>query len=63
MSDHQPASAPTFCTIPETAERLKVSPKTVRRWIEHGTLNVHRFGKQIRIAETDLLAFIEGCRQ
>lgn len=63
MSDRAPTLAPAFFTIPETAKRLKVSPKTVRRWIEHGTLKVHRFGKQIRITETDLLAFVERCRQ
>jgi excisionase family DNA binding protein len=63
VSARSPTSAPTFVTIPETAARLKVSPKTVRRWIEHGTLKAHRFGKQIRIAESDLAAFIEGCRQ
>lgn len=63
MSDRAPTLAPTFFTIPETAKRLKVSPKTVRRWIEQEELEVYRFGKQIRIAETDLLAFIERCRQ
>lgn len=63
MSIPQSTSAPTFYTIPETAERLKVSPKTVRRWIAQGKLKVHRFGKQLRIEETDLAAFIEECRQ
>ena len=63
MHDRQPASAPTFYTIPETAEQLKVSPKTVRRWIERGALKSHRFGKQVRISDVDLSAFIQRCRQ
>jgi excisionase family DNA binding protein len=64
MSEGQPGPAPTiFYTIPDTARRFKVSTKTVRRWIEQGELEVYRFGKQIRIAEIDICAFIERCRQ
>lgn len=64
MSDPQSVPAtPVFHTIPETAKQLKVSPKTVRRWITDGRLKAHRFGKQIRVSDPDLLDFAERCRQ
>jgi excisionase family DNA binding protein len=46
-----------FFTIAEVAERLRVSTRTVRRWIA-GDLVAHRFGGVVRIAETDLRAFL-----
>ena len=53
---------PAFYSVTETAKLLKVSPRTVRRWIEKGDLTVHRFGRQIRIADSDLVTFIGQCR-
>lgn len=53
----------TFCTIKTVAERLGVSTRTVRRWIERGELVAHRFGSAVRIAECDLLAFLAVHRE
>jgi excisionase family DNA binding protein len=47
-----------FFTITEVAEDLNVSDRTVRRWIEDGKLVAHRIGGVVRIAETDLRAFL-----
>jgi excisionase family DNA binding protein len=47
-----------FFTIVETAELLGVSTRTVRRLIKAGDLITHRFGGVIRIAESDLRAFL-----
>jgi excisionase family DNA binding protein len=47
-----------FFTIYDVAERLDVSTRTVRRWIEAGDLVVHRVGGIVRIAEGDLRAFL-----
>ena len=47
-----------FFTIAEVAERLGVSTRTVRRWIEDLELVAHRFGRAVRVAETDLKAFL-----
>jgi excisionase family DNA binding protein len=47
-----------YFTIAEIAVRLRVSTRTVRRWIENGDLTAHRFGAAVRIAETDLRAFL-----
>ncbi len=53
---------PTLYTVAEIGELLKVSTKTVRRWIEAGDLTVHRLGRQIRISEPDLFSFIRQRR-
>jgi len=47
-----------FLKISEVAKRLQVATRTVRRWIEAGDLVVHRLGGVVRIAETDLWAFL-----
>ncbi len=50
-------------TIPEVAEYLQVSTKTVRRWIESGDLIAHRFGRQWRISQADPDTFIRIRRE
>jgi excisionase family DNA binding protein len=45
-------------TIDETAELLNVSPRTVRRLIDSGALQVHRFGRLVRIADGDIATLL-----
>jgi excisionase family DNA binding protein len=47
-----------FFTIAQVAEQLGVSTRTVRRWIQAGDLVVHRLSAAVRIAESDLNAFL-----
>ncbi len=54
---------PAFYSVTETAKFLKVCPRTVRRWIEKGDLKVYRFGRQIRITDSDLVTFIRQRRE
>ena len=57
----QQANAPAdekFYTVEQVAEDLKVSPRTVRRWIQSKALVAHRFGASVRIAESERKAFI-----
>ncbi len=54
---------PAFYSVTETAKLLKVCPRTVRRWIEKGALTAHRFGRQTRITDSDLMTFIRQCRE
>lgn len=49
-------------TIRDVAARLQVSDKTVSRWIQHGELTAYQLGRQWRIAEKDLEAFIRAAR-
>jgi excisionase family DNA binding protein len=47
-----------FFSIRYVAEALSVSTRTVRRWIERGELVAHHLGGAVRIAESDLKAFL-----
>jgi excisionase family DNA binding protein len=50
-------------TVADVAARLQVCTVTVRRAIAAGELHVHQIGRQHRIAEDDLLAFIAQRRK
>ena len=47
-----------FYTVDQIADALGVSTRSVRRWIKQEKLVAHHFGGAVRIAETDLNAFI-----
>jgi excisionase family DNA binding protein len=47
-----------FYTVEEVAERLKVTPRTVREWLRTKRLKAGKAGRQWRIHETDLQAFM-----
>jgi excisionase family DNA binding protein len=51
-----------YLTLPEVAERLQVSRRTVYRWIKGGELNVYQFGREYRITESALKDFLEAHR-
>lgn len=53
----------SFHSVRAVADRLDVSIKSVRRWIDRGDLPVHRFGRQLRISEADLQEFIQRHRR
>jgi len=55
--------APHFLSVAEIAQALRVSVKTVRRWIKRGDLHVHQIGRQHRAAEEDLLIFLAKNRK
>jgi excisionase family DNA binding protein len=44
----------TFLTIQQTAEKLSVSPSTVRRWIKQGHLPAIKIGRTVRILEKEM---------
>ena len=41
-------------TIPETAEILQTSSRTVQRLISSGQLRAHYLGRLVRVADTDI---------
>jgi excisionase family DNA binding protein len=51
-----------FYTVAQVADLLAVSTRSVRRWIAAGELLAHKFGRQIRISEIDLRAFVQWGR-
>lgn len=55
MRDSTNLREPAMATIAETAERLKCSTKTVRRWIADGRLTAYRVGpKMLRVDLADV---------
>lgn len=57
-----PTPLAQFLSVHALAERLSVSPKTVRRWIQAGHLRAHQLGRQIRICEEDAKSFAAARR-
>ncbi len=51
-------------TVPEVAEAMKVSEKTVRRLIKRGALPAYQLGErgQLRVEERELERFVESQR-
>lgn len=49
-------------TIPETAEILQTSERTVLRLIASGQLGAHRFRRLVRISDADIAAMLEATR-
>jgi excisionase family DNA binding protein len=62
MNRSKSTPAPRLMSVAAVALQLDVSQKTVRRLIEDGELPIHRIGRQIRISEPDLAAFIARSR-
>ena len=58
-----PSRLPSLLSIDKVAKDFDVSTKTIRRWIKRGDLASHRLGRQIRIAEPDLIAFLAKNKQ
>ena len=46
----------------EAAKRLGITPRTLYRFIDEGQLAAYRFGRVIRLKESEVDAFIEACR-
>jgi excisionase family DNA binding protein len=44
----------SWYTVRDVAERLKVSERTVRRWIAVGMLRANKFGRSVRISQRAL---------
>lgn len=49
---------PRFFTVPQVADMLAISQRSVRRRIAAGELSAHRWGRQVRISEADLRTFL-----
>jgi len=47
-------------TIPETAQILQLSPRTVQRLIERKELRAHYIGPLVRIEDADIAALLDS---
>jgi excisionase family DNA binding protein len=48
-----------FYTVEDVAKRLRVTAKTVRTWISQRRLTAFRVGREWRLREVDVQAFID----
>jgi excisionase family DNA binding protein len=62
MNRPKQTPAPRLMSVTAVALHLDVSGKTVRRLIDDGELPIHRIGRQVRISEPDLAAYIARSR-
>jgi excisionase family DNA binding protein len=46
-------------TPPQVAERLQINERTVTQWLRKGHLRGFKIGKEWRVAQGDLQAFLE----
>lgn len=46
----------------ETARRLGITPRTLYRFIDDGKIPAYRFGRVIRLKESEVAEFIENSR-
>lgn len=53
----------TLYTTEEVAKKLKITPKTVREYIQRGELEAIDMGQGYRIYKRDLNAFLESRRR
>lgn len=53
----------TLYTTEEVAEKLKITPRTVREYIQRGELEAIDMGQGYRIYKRDLDAFLEKRRR
>lgn len=44
-------------SVKDVAARLKVSVRSIYRWISCGQLHAHHFGRAVRISKSELEAF------
>lgn len=44
----------TEYTYAEAAQKLRVAPTTLRRWVSRGRISCHRLGRLVRFTEEDL---------
>lgn len=49
-----PAGAPTWGTLNDAADHLRLSVRTVRRMVSRGEVDARRFGNQIRVDMTTI---------
>jgi excisionase family DNA binding protein len=48
-----------FYTTKELADFLKLSPRTIQRWIDEGQLPAYRFGRKYRVRGEDINEFLD----
>ena len=50
-------------TVPEVAERLQLQPRTIHRHLKEGKLEGALFGREWRVTEEALAAYVEAAKE
>lgn len=50
-------------TVPEAAEQIRVSRRTVERFIAAGQIRTHKIGRRTFISQAEIDAFVAGTRR
>lgn len=56
------SSATTWLGTREASERLGITLRTLYRFIDEGAIPAYKFGRVIRVKESDVDAFVESVR-
>lgn len=56
------AGSIVWLSTAEAAQRLGITSRTLYRFIDEGQLPAYRFGRVIRLKESEVDQFIEACR-
>ena len=51
-----------YYTPEEVAEKLNVTPKTVRDWLKNGNMTGYKFGSKYRITKEDFNEYLDRSR-
>ena len=51
----------TWLSTAAAARRLGITPRTLYRFIDEGDVPAYRFGRVIRLKQTDVDKYIESC--
>jgi excisionase family DNA binding protein len=54
--------SPTFLTVEEVAELLRVSPRSVYDWVSQGTIPHRKAGRRTIFLLTEILEWTANCR-
>lgn len=60
--EHTGTRATALLTAAEVADRLGISKRTVRRYVQRGFLGSVRLQRLVRFEASDVEAFVEQCR-
>ena len=56
----EPTTVPTLFNYAEAAKMLRVSEKTLRRYVKQEKINTRRIGRFVRFTPEDLNSFIDA---
>jgi len=60
MNERRKGGGELLYTLQEVARKIKVSERTLYRWIDNGKLKARKVGRHWRVTEKDLQELLKG---